>query len=220
MRDALPGRMVDNPAPTCQTWCMRSLTCIRIASGRLVDLAALRPEDILLSDIAASLAHQERFTGHCPLHPTVAQHSLAVERIAAELFDGEAVPRSLRRAALMHDAAEAYVSDVSAPAKRRLRQYEDARILSGFDLMEADAALAVACRFDCSPAGWESLIHEADLLAYAYEMSWAGWGEPEGGPPPEWVAPLVKDCYFGSGYESGGGAGFLRRANALGMRDA
>lgn len=194
---------------------MNSPTCIRVASGALVDLAALRPEDILLSDIAASLAHQERFTGHCPLRPTVAQHSLAVERIAAELFDGDA-PLALRRASLMHDAAEAYVSDVSAPAKRAMRQ-KSGLDRSAFDWIEFDCALAVARRFDCTPAGWESIIHEADMLAYAYEMSWDGWGEPEGGPPPVWVAPLVRICYLPS---DGGEAEFLYRALALGMRDA
>jgi hypothetical protein len=65
---------------------MTSPTAIRVASGRLVDLLDMRPEDVLLSDIAAGLAHQERFTGHSPLHPTVAQHSLAVEHIAADLY--------------------------------------------------------------------------------------------------------------------------------------
>src|SRR3954464_11989020 len=94
-------------------------TAIRTASGRLVDLAAFRPEDVLLSDIATSLAHQDRYTGHCPLHPTVAQHSLAVEHIALYLLpdemavdtDPQAAALQLSRAALMHDAEEAYTSD-------------------------------------------------------------------------------------------------------------
>lgn len=201
-------------------------TSIRVASGLLVDLADIRPADILMSDIATSLAHQERFTGHCPLRPTVAQHSLAVEHIASYLMPDELSPliepcqaaNQLSRAAFMHDAAEAYVSDLSAPAKRRLRQLDESGYASGFDAMEAAAALAVNTRFGCSTEGWSSLVHEADVLAYYYEAAYGNWSPYAAAKVPAWLWHdlYVRRCY---GTADGGLAAFLRRARALGMHD-
>jgi 5'-deoxynucleotidase YfbR-like HD superfamily hydrolase len=212
-----------------------SPTAIRVASGRLVDLLYTRLEDVLLSDIAAGLAHQERFTGHCPLHPTVAQHSLAVEHIAVELWCRSEPAKdpdrgslaAMRRAALLHDAAEAYVSDVSSPAKRALRAitvdwYSGE---SNFDSLEGDVQAAIDARFDCAPGNWAGLVKEADDLAYLYESKYADWGEPDR-ELPDWLKRdlYVARCYgehpqSGEFLVDGGEAAFLRRAAALGMRD-
>lgn len=208
------------------------VTAIRTASGRLVDLAAFRPEDALLADIATSLAHQDRYTGHCPLHPTVAQHSLAVEHIALCLMPdelGDIDPQTamwqLSRAALMHDAEEAYTSDLSAPMKRALRLASIPPV-SDFDLVAADIDLAIARRFDCSPAGWEGLIHQADVLAWQYESSYGGWSPSAARALPSWLwfDLYVQRCYsphsWGSAASGDGGeAAFLRRAAALGLSD-
>ena len=91
-------------------------------SGVMIDVRAPRPEQIRLADIARSLAQQVRFTGHCPLAPTVAQHSLAVAHIAGLLMPDEWAPdlgpeecrRRLKLAALLHDAPEYLVSDLEA----------------------------------------------------------------------------------------------------------
>ena len=213
-----------------------SPTAIRVASGRLVDLLDMRPEDVLLSDIAAGLAHQERFTGHCPLHPTVAQHSLAVEHIARDLtyrrdllrskYHSTEEHKAIGRAALMHDAAEAYVSDVSSPAKRALRRIDDSLPSSTFDDLEEQIQVeAIEERFDCAPGDWAELIKEADDLAYLYESKYADWGEPDR-ELPDWLKRdlYVARCYgehpqSGEFLVDGGEAAFLRRAAALGMRD-
>lgn len=194
-----------------------SPTCIRLASGVLLDLAAPDPTLVCLSDIATSLSRQERFTGHSLLRPTVAQHSLAVEWIAGEMLrggeDGErlrnpAAPpdcdparldRAVRRAALMHDATEAYCSDVSAPAKRAMRgeNVMGETIPSDFDVLEARLAPVIADALRCAvPEGFAGLIHQADTLAYQYESCWCGWGA-DTEPPPSWVerSPYVRRCY-------------------------
>lgn len=79
-------------------------------SGRVI--RPLEPEgaDFCIEDIAHSLANSCRFTGHVHSFYSVAQHSVLVSEI---------VPVSERFAGLMHDASEAYLSDISRPVKRQ-----------------------------------------------------------------------------------------------------
>jgi len=66
-----------------------------------------------IADIAHHLAQINRFTGACSRPYSVAEHSLLCSEIA------ERAGRSLyvQRAALMHDAHEAFTQDLSSPAK-------------------------------------------------------------------------------------------------------
>lgn len=86
---------------------------IECQSGTLFNFLEPKLEDVLIEDIAFSLANQCRFNGHVPLF-TVAEHSVAV---AARL------PIHLQLAGLLHDAAEAYLSDVPSPIKQYLPDY-------------------------------------------------------------------------------------------------
>lgn len=88
-----------------------------------------RVEDVDIKDIAHSLALQTRWMGHCKNFYSIASHSLACARIAEKT--GE--PAVVVHWALMHDAAEAYTSDIVRPIKGRL----------GFVTGNAHDALAV-----------------------------------------------------------------------------
>lgn len=68
-------------------------------------------EDICIEDIAHSLSMQCRYNGHCKQFYSVAQHSAV---IAQMWFDGDI---QLERYALLHDASEAYLSDIPRPLK-------------------------------------------------------------------------------------------------------
>lgn len=73
-----------------------------------------RPEDVDLGDIAHALARQCRFSGHCRVFYSVAEHSVRVARCV------EAQPGSTPEHVtwgLLHDAAEAYVVDLPRPIK-------------------------------------------------------------------------------------------------------
>lgn len=86
--------------------------------GDYFDLLNPRAADIKIVDIAHALAHLCRFTGHTRHFYSVAQHSV----LAAQLISK--TNPELMIEALMHDAAEAYLGDVSRPLKRLLPEYQ------------------------------------------------------------------------------------------------
>jgi hypothetical protein len=200
-------------------------------SGVMIDVTAPRAEQIRLCDVARSLAHQERFTGHSPLSPSIAAHSLAVEwcvrSLMPERFGGRFPFERLDeletvcRAALFHDAGEMVVSDLNGATKKLIRPhvYDFAggrRAESAFDKLESLAMLAVAERFDFTGLSdeWAGVIHEADCLACAYEMAWQGWCTDA--KPPAWVrdSPYLHSVYA---LPDGGQSAFEIRARALGV---
>jgi 5'-deoxynucleotidase YfbR-like HD superfamily hydrolase len=68
-----------------------------------------KPSDINIEDIAHSLSHICRFTGHTKFHASVAQHSLILSRLVS--------PENALWA-LLHDGAECYLNDLSSPLKK------------------------------------------------------------------------------------------------------
>lgn len=76
-------------------------------TGRFYPLTP-RPEDIHIRDIAQGLGNICRFTGQCRTFFSVAQHSILVALLC---------PVEDRLWGLLHDAAEAYIADVSRPVK-------------------------------------------------------------------------------------------------------
>lgn len=71
-----------------------------------------RAGDVDIQDIAHALGQLCRFNGHCRCFYSVGQHSILVSSLVAPEH---------RLAALLHDAAEAYLSDISRPIKHQLR---------------------------------------------------------------------------------------------------
>lgn len=73
------------------------------------------PNEVDIHDIARSLSMMNRFCGHTKFPYSVARHSINCANIAPEGYKLEA---------LLHDATEAYLSDIVMPAKRSLPEYE------------------------------------------------------------------------------------------------
>lgn len=97
-------------------------------SGRKFYPLDPRPEDIEISDIAHALSHACRFAGHTKELYTVAQHSVhAMQVIEWRDVNNLAVDKGAERQralwALLHDASEAYIGDVTTPLKCELSQY-------------------------------------------------------------------------------------------------
>lgn len=69
--------------------------------------------------IASSLCHINRYTGHAGMY-SVAQHSIHVYQQAKFLRPDD---YRFQLSALLHDATEAYLNDISAPLKALLPDY-------------------------------------------------------------------------------------------------
>lgn len=146
---------------------------MRTFSGLMVN--PLDPA-VALADIAHALAGAIRFGGHSPRRYTVAQHSVTVSREAEAkarrrgpaLRDDEYARVALY--GLLHDAHEAYFTDIPSPLKGRLRElYPD------FDNIEDDVQRRVLGAFglEC-PLPLE--VDEADRERgeYEYDHLWTG----------------------------------------------
>lgn len=110
----------------------------RTASGKLLNLNDIQEDDIEIQDIAHALARQCRFGGHVNNVEiySVAEHlvlcsDLMKKLVQYEDFDFElgidtADNLDFYRAvmsALLHDAAECYLTDVITPVKKYLEEY-------------------------------------------------------------------------------------------------
>ena len=111
-------------------------------SGRRFCLADPQAEDISIDDIASALSRIHRGGGAYLFPYTVAQHSIMVSEMVPTL------------AALLHDAAEAYIGDLITPLKDACPELR---------AIEARVQAAIAAHFEidtfCRPE-----IKHADLV--------------------------------------------------------
>lgn len=105
---------------------------IETFSGGKFHILNPQPEEVLIVDIAHALAFQCRFTGHVRKFYSVAEHC-----ISASLL----VPPHQALEALLHDSSEAYLSDLSRPAKSLTQ------IGPPYLELEARITYAIAVRF-------------------------------------------------------------------------
>lgn len=168
---------------------------IQTRSGKQFFPLDVRPEDICIEDIAAGLSKICRYGGQCLAFYSVAEHSIHVSRT---------VPAQLAMAALLHDAAEAYVGDMVRPLKI---------MIPDFRRIEKDVQRAIDQRFGIDfdpsnmryyddqmlhtemlvmmkdpPAPWVELPHALDDWHFEYydpdeaeEAFLLRWGEIHGG---------------------------------------
>lgn len=154
--------------PLIETW-----------TGVLIDITNPFPSDINIKDIAHSLSMQCRFIGHVDRFYSVAEHSVNVAAMVS--------PKN-RLAALLHDAVEAYLSDIASPIKRLLPDY----YVYEHKLQEVIAnTYMYEYPFDpeIKQADNAALLWEAEHLMRSKGNSWAHlYSTPLKFPP--WVSPL------------------------------
>lgn len=126
------------------------MTWILTQSGQQFDL--LRPTAAMINpvDIAHALSRLCRFNGHTRAHYSVAQHSLIVASL---------VPVEHQLVALLHDATEAYIGDMTRPLKAVMPEYQ---------YVERQIWLAVCDRFDIQ-IDLPVCVKESDMVALATE---------------------------------------------------
>lgn len=126
---------------------------IETYSGKKFSFLEPKPEDIDIIDIAHSLSMQCRFTGHTVAFYSVAEHST----ICSVLVSKE---KALE--ALLHDASEAYLSDIAGPLKPHIKGYKE---------IEDRLMKVIAEKFNFEwPLSYE--VHEADRLQLKTEAQY------------------------------------------------
>ena len=132
-------------------------------SGTYVNPLAMRARDIHIEDIAHHLANLCRYTGACPRHYSVADHSI---RVSGWLELCNASPE-LQLAGLLHDAGEYVFNDIASPVKHdpRMKWYND---------LEHETTKLIFCKYGVDP-DLLPLTKEADNALFREEVqSW--WG--------------------------------------------
>lgn len=130
---------------------------IQTRSGRRFSLSEPRPEDVDLEDVAWHLSLLCRFTGAAGRFYSVAEHSLHVAAVAERQCPGAGAW------GLLHDAAEAYVGDLSAP----LRGLPE---LAGYRTVYQRVERVILERFALAPTALqEEAVQHVDLLLLAAE---------------------------------------------------
>lgn len=140
--------------------------------------------EIQITDIATALSRIPRFNGHTRAFYSVAQHCVSVSCM---------VPHELALTGLLHDAAEAYIGDITRPVRRALAR------AAGFDVVEEiemRIERAISHRFGIVYP-WPAEIRHADNVMLATEkrdlvpdpVDWPGLPDPR----PDTILPLDAD---------------------------
>lgn len=138
------------------------------AGANYVNLLDPNPEEFRLVDIARALSRVPRFGGLTDRFYSVAEHLLLCDRIAILSNMGD---DDTRRAVLMHDAAEAYLGDVTRPLKALLPDYR---------AIEARMEAAIFHRFNVALPKLKEAVRYIDNLALATEKAALFSDQPSG----------------------------------------
>lgn len=169
-------------------------------SGRHYDFLDPRPDDINVIDVAHGLANAGRFAGHTKSFYPIAQHCVIGSYI---------VPKAFAFEFLMHDAHEAYTTDIPAPLKALLPDYQ---------AIEDRSAGALRATFGL-PLTTSPEVKHADIVMLATERRDLMPSDSTPWPILQGVEPLPKKIYTWSPARAK--AAFLQRYIELGgMRRA
>lgn len=170
------------PAPALRPASAVTLT----QSGRGLDLLSPDPGQITIRDIASHLAKICRFSGACRTFYSVAQHSVLVATLLRDRGPLTALY------GLLHDAHEAYLGDITRPAREALGALGEGAMPFQWLEERLDAAVhaAIGIAWPLDPSTRRT-IGEADMRALATEKRDLMPDEPDWpGLPAPWRAVI------------------------------
>ena len=151
---------------------------IETQSGVRFEFNKPDPSQVSIMDIAYGLSKNCRFVGQCRKFYSVAEHSFNVARMLHQF------PVEIQLAGLLHDASEAYITDVASPVKEHI---------TGYQAMEDNIMKAIARKFHfeyplhpaVKQADRAMLSNEAWHLLPSQGKDWTMWGNRR--------APVLKE---------------------------
>ena len=146
---------------------------IETYTGTAVDVVNLKADMVNITDIVRSLSNICRYNGHIPSFYSVAEHSVRCAWWVR--INGGSILQ--QRAALLHDAAEAYVGDMVRPLKRHA-------VGKAHQELEDAVSTVIAEKFGI-PYPLPDICHDADRETYYWEVANIRTGKRKGWPPAE-----------------------------------
>ncbi len=122
--------------------------------------------DLRIADVAAALSKINRYSGNSRWPFSVAQHSILCSHLVSD--------RTCVREALMHDAHEMFVGDMTRPCKNALR-HRSSDNRTEFDILENLWEVAFRSHFNL-PLRCSDAVKDADRLSSEFEMGVLGIG--------------------------------------------
>lgn len=164
------------PIPMTDTIAERGQVIVT-SDGRPFFLLDPMPDDIHIEHIAHATSNLCRWTGHVKQFYSVAQHCVDVSLLVEPEF---------ALTALLHDASEAYIGDISTPLKRVMEQ-QAPRVIKD---IENNIHRAIAFKFG-SLYPHPPEVQHADLQAAAAERRdyLVGWDQHGVEWGPHWPEP-------------------------------
>lgn len=160
------------------------------STGRAFYPLQPRVQDLHSIDIAHSLSMQCRYGGHTKRFYSVAEHCVLMSY---------AVPAQDAAWALLHDATEAYVSDVISPIKRELPQFREIEEQVMECIVDKYKLGTYAMPASVVAADLRILLDERAELLPPSRMRWRDEIEnltPLGVPIEGWSPELAEDRYL------------------------
>lgn len=141
--------------PTDEGW-------IETYTGKKFHFLKPTNEEIDIQDIAHALGNTCRFTGHCSEFYSVAEHSVYVSKM---------VPSKYALAGLLHDASEAYITDISSPVKPFLTNYKYIEGVVQSAILKR-YGLDIVLPKEVKEADGNQLLTEAKYLIFSKGKDW------------------------------------------------
>lgn len=155
---------------------------IETFSGIKFDFVNPKPEMINIRDIAHGLSNICRFNGQCKKFYSVAQHSVFCVKILRHMQTTTSL--SIERMILLHDAEEAYISDIARPIKD---YYLDSR------KMFKPISDAITKKYKLTTVF--SLLNQIDLIALTIEAKVLMPSEGEDWATKVKISPVMMSLY-------------------------
>jgi hypothetical protein len=133
---------------------------IETYSGKIMNFLDIQSSSICMEDISQGLSNTSRFAGQIERFYSVAEHSVLVSRLCESMLKVDFI--GVVESALMHDAAEAYIGDVTTPLKR---------LCPGFQIIEQELEQAIISTFGLGIGFSNRMVKEADMMLFEIERA-------------------------------------------------
>ena len=126
-------------------------------TGKKINPLNLQSGDICIEDIAHALSMKCRWGGFCDPFYSVAQHSILV----CEETERKDYGQAIAKAALLHDAVEAYLPDIPAPVKSsfyvRSKYLGNEKLYVSYKTRELEISNRIMDRYNIEIVNWTAI---------------------------------------------------------------